>query len=419
MSDRRFPPDFLWGAATAAHQVEGGNFNSDCWALELAEPSLFAEPSGEAADHYHRFAEDLDIVASLGLNAYRFSIEWARIEPERGEICEVALDHYRRCVEQCRARAIAPVVTFHHFTQPRWLARLGGLGAPEFPALFAEHCGRIALAIEGIAIACTINELNLPILAGRYFRDRAGPAQRAAAQLALGAPLSAFFLFAEEEAVLGNGLAAHRAARDAIRAARPNLPVGMTLAISEEAAEPGVEAHRDARRERFYAPFLDAAAGDDFVGIQTYSRTTSRADGSAGPARGAPLTSMGWEDRPEALGEVCRWIASRWRTPMIVTENGYPGDDDARRASFIAAAVDGLGAAVADGADVRGYFYWSLLDNFEWLFGYGQRFGLVAVDRPSQQRRVKRSTEVLRGLAAQLPGRPVREQVDQRDILDS
>ena len=92
MSDRRFPPDFLWGAATAAHQVEGGNFNSDCWALELAEPSLFAEPSGDAADHYHRFAEDLDIVASLGLNAYRFSIEWARIEPERGEICAAAAD---------------------------------------------------------------------------------------------------------------------------------------------------------------------------------------------------------------------------------------------------------------------------------------------------------------------------------------
>ncbi len=395
----RGPADFLWGTATAAHQVEGGNVNSDCWALEHARPSLFAEPSGDAVDHYHRVAEDIEIAAGLGLNAYRFSVEWARIEPEPGFFSTAALDHYRRCIDLCRARDMAPVITFHHFTQPRWMARLGGMGAANFPHRFADYCGRAARALDGMAIACTLNELNLPIMAGSYFRDRASPEARLAAERALGASLSSFFLFAEDAAVLGNGLAAHAAARDAIRAARPGVLVGMTLAISDEAAEPGAEALRDSRRERLYAPFLDAATDDDFVGIQTYSRNTARADGGAGPAPGAPLTSMGWADCPEALGGVCRWVASRWRTPMIVTENGYPGDDDDRRAAFITQAVAGLAGAVADGADVRGYFYWSLLDNFEWLMGYRQRFGLVSVDRTTQTRTLKRSAETLRALA--------------------
>jgi len=399
MSGLPGPDGFLWGSATAAHQVEGGNVNSDCWALEHARPSLFAEPSGDAADQYHRFADDIAIAASLGLNAYRFSVEWARIEPEPGFFSTAALDHYRRCVEQCLALGLAPIVTFHHFTQPRWMARLGGMAAADFPQRFAGYCDRAARALDGMAIACTINELNLPIMAGRYFVDRANPEARAAAERALGADLTSFFLFTEPETILGNGLAAHAAARDAIHAARPGVAVGMTLAITDEAAEPGAEALRDQRRERFYAPFLDAAAGDDFVGVQTYSRVTTRIDGSRGPTAGAPMTTMGWADCPEALGEVCRWVASRWATPMIVTENGYPGDDDERRAVFIAQAVAGLAAAVGDGADVRGYIYWSLLDNFEWMMGYAQRFGLVGVDRTSQTRTLKPSAQTLHARA--------------------
>ncbi|RHW19423.1 glycoside hydrolase family 1 protein [Sphingomonas gilva] len=395
----RLPDRFLWGAATAAHQVEGNNVNSDCWALEHAAPSLFVEPSGDAADQYHRFDQDVRIVADLGLGAYRFSVEWARVEPERGHVSQAVLDHYRRCVEACLTRGIAPVITLHHFTQPRWLARAGGFAAADFPQRFAEQAARVARALDGIALVCTINELNLPVLAAPYFNARASEEQRAAAERALGAPLSAFFLFAGDEAILGNGLAAHRAARDAIRAIRPGLPVGMTLAISEEDAEPGGEAHRDARRERFYAPFLDAAREDDFVGVQTYSRMMSRADGSVGLAGGAVATTMGWEDRPEAVGAVCEWIASRWRTPMVVTENGYVGDDDGRRARFIETAVAGVKQAMMRGADVRGYFYWSLLDNFEWMLGYRQRFGLVGVDRKDQSRTVKPSADIFRAMA--------------------
>jgi beta-glucosidase len=341
------------------------------------------------------------IVAGLGLGAYRFSIEWARIEPERGEVSNAALDHYARVIDTCRAHGIAPVVTFHHFTQPRWMARLGGFAARDFPALFAEHCARTTRALDGIAIGCTINELNLPVSAARYFRARATAEQRRAAEAAIGAPLEAFFLFSEEEVILGNGLAAHMLARDAIKAERPTLPVGVTLAMSEETADahPDAEAIRDDRRERYYAPFLDAVAHDDFVGVQNYSRNHTRADGRTGPLPGAPVTTMGWEDRPEALGEVCRWIARRWAIPMMVTENGYPGADDARRAAFIGTALAGLRSAISEGADVRGYFYWSLLDNFEWMLGYGQRFGLVVADRDTFERSVKPSARTLQAAA--------------------
>jgi len=403
----RLPAGFLWGAATAAHQVEGGNVNSDCWALEHASPSLFAEPSGDAVDQYHRFDDDLALLADLGLGAYRFSIEWARIEPEPGVFSQAALDHYQRCLDACRRRELTPVVTFHHFTQPRWMARLGGFAAESFPSRFAAYCGRASARLDGLEICCTINELNLPVMAGRYFHDRASAEARAAAEQALGAPLSSFFLFSDEAAILGNGLAAHAAARVAIQAERPGVAVGMTLAISDEVAEPGGEARRDERRERFYAPFLDAAPEDDFVGVQTYSRNESRADG-AGPPRGLPLTTMGWADCPQAIGAVCDWIGRRWPgLPMVVTENGYPGADDARRAVFIEEALAGIGAARAAGADVRGYFYWSLLDNFEWMLGYQQRFGLVGVDRTNQRRTVKPSAARLRALALVQPNGPM------------
>lgn len=398
----RLPPQFLWGAATAAHQVEGNNVHSDCWALEHAKPSLFIEPSGDAADHYHRYEEDIGIAADLGFNAYRFSVEWARVEPEQGHVSQAALDHYRRVADVCLARGVAPAVTLHHFTQPRWMAARGGMTSNEFPERFAEQAARVARALDGLALVCTINELNLPAIAAPYFRARATAEQRAAAELALGAPLDAFFLHSPEDAIFGNGLAAHRAARAAIRAERPGVAVGITLALSEEHAEPGGEAYRDARRETYYAPFLDVAEEDDFVGVQTYSRMTSRADGSVGVAQGGIATTMGWEDRPEAIGAVCEWVASRWKVPMVVTENGYVGEDDDRRAAFIAKALAGVRRAMKGGADVRGYFYWSLLDNFEWMLGYGQRFGLVAVEGSGKKRRIKSSARIFAGLGSNI-----------------
>ena len=139
-----FPPGFTWGAATAAHQVEGNNVNSDLWVLEHCSPTLFEEPSLDACDHYHRFAEDIRLLAGLGLNCYRFSIEWARIEPERGHFSIAALDHYRRMLAACHENGVTPMVTFYHFSSPRWFAGFGGWEKPAAVDLFVRYCERAA-----------------------------------------------------------------------------------------------------------------------------------------------------------------------------------------------------------------------------------------------------------------------------------
>ncbi|HEX4199220.1 MAG TPA: family 1 glycosylhydrolase [Caulobacteraceae bacterium] len=400
---RIFPAGFVWGAATAAHQVEGGNVGSDCWALEHARPSLFSEPSGDAVDQYHRFADDLAIVAGLGLGAYRFSIEWARIEPEEGSFSAAALAHYQRCIDHCLERGVEPVLTFHHFTLPLWQARRGGFTDPQFPDRFARFCEHAARRLKGFSTACTINELNLPL----FLRDGAlarlgserGRPRLEAAEAVLGGGVERFFLFTPPEAIRDQGLAAHAKGRDAIKSAHPDCQVGITLALQDEQAEPGAEPLRDQRRDDYYGVCLDAAAGDDFIGVQTYSRVVAKRDGTVGAEAGHPLTMMGYEDRPQALAATCRFAWERTRTPILVTENGWAGEDDRRRAAFIVEALSALHEAIADGVDVRGYFYWSLLDNYEWTRGYEPKFGLIGVDRTTMRRQIKPSAARLGEIA--------------------
>jgi beta-glucosidase len=395
---KRFPEGFVWGAATAAHQVEGGNHNSDCWAMEMVSPSIFREPSGDAVDQWHRFDDDMAVLAALGLKAYRFSVEWARIEPQPGAFSVVALDHYQRCIDACLQRGIAPVLTFHHFTLPLWVARKGGFNSPEFADLFGNYCAKVSRRLRGFATACTINELNVPILVRRLVQSAfMGPearAKREAAERALGAPITSAFLFTPPEILVNHGLAAHRQGRDAIKAEQSHVQVGITLSIQDEQAEPGAERVRDERLAEYVTPFLDGVRGDDFIGVQTYTRSVAKPDGTSGPAPGHPLTMMGYEDRPQAVAEVCRYVWEKTRTPIIVTESGWAGADDSRRCEFVTEAIAALHDVLAEGVPLRGYYYWSLLDNFEWLAGYGPKFGLIAVDRATQQRTIKPSALV-------------------------
>lgn len=398
-----FPKGFVWGVATAAHQVEGGNTASDFWAVENVQPSFFREPSGDAIDQYHRFENDVALLSALGYGAYRFSIEWARIEPEEGFFSKAALDHYQRCIDACLRLGVAPVLTFQHFTVPLWQARRGGFTDPAFADRFARYCDRAARALSGFAAACTLNELNLPLVVRDRFINRRWSekalARRAATEAALGGSLDHLFLFTPAKAVLEQGIQAHIRGREAIKSRHPDAPVGVTLSIQDEQAEPGAERLRDERREAFYGACLDAAAGDDFIGVQTYTRNVVRSDGEAGPEKGHPLTMMGYEDRPQALAETCRYAWARTKTPILVTENGWAGDDDARRAAFIREALTELHAAMAEGVDVRGYYYWSAFDNFEWLAGYGPKFGLIAVDRETQRRSIKPSAVAFGAIA--------------------
>ena len=207
-----FPSGFVWGAATAAHQVEGGNGNSDCWALEHAKPSFFAEPSADACDHFARYRDDLAILAGLGLNAYRFSVEWARVEPEEGGFSQAALDHYKRVIDACWTRNIQPVATFHHFTNPRWVARDGGWADDRIVDRFARYCEAAGAAFgDQLAYACTINEINLPdSLTELMARVKAKYLDRVAAgEAALGAQIESFFLFSGIEGYTARAIRAH------------------------------------------------------------------------------------------------------------------------------------------------------------------------------------------------------------------
>ncbi len=399
----KFPPGFLWGAATAAHQVEGGNTNCDSWLLEHVNSTIYAETSGDACDHYHRYGEDIALLADLGFNAYRFSIEWARVEPEEGEFSLAQLEHYRRMLAACHEHGLKAVVTMHHFTSPRWIAARGGWESPDTARLFGRYCERaVAHLGDLIDAACTINELNLGVLLqqwGFLHSDEAILASqwRTAAARALGIEAETFssFLFCVRGQAREVLLDAHRRGALALRTGPGKFPVGMTLALRDLQALPGAEQVRDHIRHDSEDIFLDAARADDFVGVQCYTRQRVGPQGLLSPESGVELTQMAYEVWPEALEAAIRYASGRAQVPVIVTENGIATEDDTRRIAFMEGTLAGLARCLRDGIDLRGYFHWSLLDNFEWLFGYGPKFGLIAVDRKTQRRTVKPSAEWL------------------------
>ena len=378
MADRPFPDGFRWGTATAAHQIEGGNTNNDWWRWEHTPGSGVAEPSGDACDSWHRWTEDVDLVASLGLDHYRFSLEWSRIEPAPGEFSAAALDHYRRICDSLREKGVEPVVTFHHFTTPLWLADRGGWEKRETVDRYGEYCHRSAAALgSSIGRACTLNEPNIVATMG-YVMGMFPPGRTD--------PAAA-------HAVTENLVDAHRKGVEAIRSASPGVPVGLTLSMTDYQAVEGGEEHAARTREIHEDVFLRATEGDDFLGVQTYTRMRLGPTGWVGPEPGVPVLPMGYELWPQALGACLRraWEVTCGKVPLWVTENGIGTDDDDQRTQFVHDALVGVLDVLADGITVEGYTYWSLLDNFEWAFGYRPRFGLVAVDRRTFERRPKRS----------------------------
>jgi beta-glucosidase len=376
-----FPSGFFWGTATSAHQTEGGNTNTDWWDFEHEGRTRSKESSGDACDSWNRWADDLDLVASLGLTAYRFSVEWARIEPADGEWSQAALDHYRVVAADCRERGITPLVTLHHFTTPRWMAAHGGWESPTMPERFATYAARTAAALhDHVETFMTINEPNAFAAVG-WIDGRFPPGKT---DLALC------------WSVMENQRAAHRAAVDAIREFAPGASVGLTLSMAEyEAVDPTCEQMVEAARAFTENAYLDATKGDDFLGVQVYSRTMMGPEGGAPVPAGAEVTQMGWEFRPQALEHCVRRVHdyTGGSLPMIVTENGIATEDDSRRVAFVEEALRGLHACVADGIDVRGYCYWSLLDNFEWDDGFGKTFGLASVDHETFARTLKPSAQ--------------------------
>jgi beta-glucosidase len=403
MTEFNFPKNFLWGAATAAHQVEGNNINSESWVLEHLPGTIYAEPSGDACDHYHRYPEDIALLAELGFNAYRFSIEWARIEPEEGEFSYAELEHYRRMLSTCHEHGIKPVVTFHHFTSPRWLIRAGGWLDEKTPERYARYIERASKHLgDLIGAACTFNEPNLPMILSKLlpFNPIETPFWQNAAQAFGVAPdRLGLFQFVTNPKMREIVFAAHRRAFDVLHAGPGNFPVGLTLALLDIQAGENGEAKAAEFRRELAENYFERLHDDDFVGVQTYSRMIVGPEGVIPPGEGMEKNQMGEEYYPEAIGGTIRHAAQIVGIPVIVTENGVASTDDARRAEYFQRALHCVAGALQDGIDVRGYFAWSLMDNFEWVSGYGPKFGILAVDRETQERTPKPSAYWLGNVA--------------------
>jgi beta-glucosidase len=445
----QFPPGFVWGVATAAYQIEGAvdedGRGPSIWDTFSHTPGRVAlgETGDVACDHYHRWPEDLDLIRSLGAGAYRFSIAWPRIQPTgSGRVEQRGLDFYRRLLDGMRERGITPFITLYHWDLPQALEDRGGWRSRDTAQRFAEYAGIVADAVADFSpYWITLNEPHVSSIVG-YAQGRHAP----------GAREGHGALAAAHHLLLGHGLAVRE-----LRA-RGGSGVGVTLNLSP--AVPATDAEADvaaARRQDllvnrlFTDPLLagvypeDAAEvwgdltdfsflrdGDlavvaaplDFLGVNYYyrahvaaaplpdsDRTAFDVGVVATRVPDAEYTEMDWPVEPDGLRVTLAGLRSRFPDlpPVYVTENGaaFPdsvGPDgevaDPRRVAFIAAHLDALARAIAEGVDVRGYFYWSLLDNFEWARGYEPRFGLVHVDYATQTRTPKSSYH---WLAAHLP----------------
>ncbi|UUT36161.1 family 1 glycosylhydrolase [Microbacterium elymi] len=392
------PAAFLWGASVAGHQVEGDNTNSDTWFLENVEPTVFAERSGKACNSYQLWETDLDLLAALGLNAFRFSTEWARIEPEQGVIDAASLDHYDRMVDGCLARGIAPVVTFNHFTLPHWVAKKGAWLDADVPDLFAQFCGTVTAKLgDRLAAGVTLNEPNLPRLLSWILPEFVHEQSRAtldAASRAAGVERyrTGNVMVPEDYDGMQEGMTrGHLLARNAIRAEHADLPVGLSIAMVDDVALPGGEAIRDRKRAALYDHWLDLARDDDFIGVQNYERLTYGPGGEVPAPEGGLRNQMGQFVDPGSLRGAIEYAHARSGKPVFVTEHGMSTTDDSVREEFTAASIDAMLDSIAEGTPVLGYLHWSLIDNFEWIFGYGPRFGLHSFDTETFERTAKPS----------------------------
>ncbi|ROS48911.1 glycoside hydrolase family 1 protein [Frigoribacterium sp. PhB24] len=398
-----FPDDFLWGASSAPHQNEGNNTNSDMWALEQLPGSSFAERSGDGLDFYHRWREDIDLLKSLGLSAFRFGIEWARVEPVRGHVARAELGHYRRIIEYCLEVGVEPVVTLHHFSSPLWFVQAGGWASEEAVDRFGDYVTAVAPILDGVTWVATINEPNMFAVMHQmstplqYDDPQAVLARmrEAASPVSGEAGINAFTMPEPKPAATAVMIRAHERAREILHDLT-SVEVGWTIAVQGLVARSGHEEDLARYRHTWEGAYLEVSREDDWVGVQSYTSQLVGPDGLEGAPDGAELTQVGWAYRPDALEMALRqtWQATGG-TPMLITENGIATTDDARRIDYTTGALEGVASAIADGLDVRGYLHWTFVDNFEWVHGYDVTFGLVAVDLVTFDRTPKPSARWL------------------------
>ncbi len=431
---RRFPTGFLFGTATAAYQIEGGHDadgkGPSIWDAFCRQPGAIStgETGDVACDHYHRWREDTALLRDLRCNAYRLSISWPRVVPTgSGALSEAGLAFYDRLVDELLKNGIRPFVTLYHWDLPQALQERGGWSAPETVLAFGRYADVVARRLgDRVHDWMTLNEPEVAAFAGHY----------------VGVHAPGIRDFGTAVGVSHHLLLAHRTAADAIRAAHRDARVGIALNLSpcDPASDSTADAEAAARMDGYlnrwfldplfgrgypkdilelYRPYFDRG-GElqrydgmlDFLGVNYYARRIVRA--GSGPLRadrvepeGAERTAIGWEVHPASFRKLLvrlhRDYAPRH---LYVTENGAAYDDvvlddrvdDSARVAFLARHFEAAAAAIADGVPLRGYFIWTLMDNFEWAHGTSKRFGIVHTDYPTQRRRVKASGEWYRRL---------------------
>ena len=412
------------GAATAAHQVEGNNVNSDFWTMEHIPGTMYKEPSLNAVDHYHKYKEDIQLLVDAGLNTYRFSIEWARIEPAKGNFDKNEIDHYRQVLEFCHQNNITPIVTLHHFSSPKWLISEGGWESESTIEYFGTYSRYVVSELGHLMpYICTINEANMGKQITKIMKRMTANGSNSAnkensvdVQVGLNVDMKTkmetyFRALGESFGIdprnvqsflaprTENGeiiiMKCHEKVRNVIKEVNPSIKVGITFSLYDHQALPGGEPYAEKEQYEDFLNYLPFLQEDDFLGVQNYSRKIHGPDGIVKPDETTRLTKMGYEFYPEALGNVLRFVSKYWDKPIIVTENGISTDNDEERVEFIERALAGVHQCLEEGINVIGYTYWSLLDNFEWQLGYAQTFGLIAVDRTTQTRYPKESLSFL------------------------
>jgi len=405
MSDtKKFPQGFFWGAAMAGHQVEGGSTNDwSRWETSAARRKALDDNglaakyghdtfvSGPGIDFWNRYAEDIKAAADMGLTMLRISVEWSRVEPREGEFDQSAIDRYVDMVRVMRAHNIEPMVTLWHWPIPQWRADVDGWETSTTPEAFARFVSRIVPALTPhVRWWITLNEpenyASITYLQGKWPPQKKNP-----------------FAFI---AVMVNHVRAHRIASSIIHEHRKDAMVG--IAKHDIWFEPvlGVPLEFWNRTLAFLANFFWndllthlVAPTSDFIGINSYFH--ERIDGWLGKKENKVVSDMGWELHPDSLYHVVKNAAKHGK-PILVTEHGLADEKDTHRPWYIKESLAGLAKAINEGADVRGYLHWSLLDNFEWSDGYWPKFGLIAVDRKSFTRTARGSAKVYSDLIKEL-----------------
>ncbi len=387
MSERFFfPKDFFWGAATSAHQVEGNNRNdwTEWEKKNASELALFAggdkeafpeisNPenylSGRAVDHYNRYEDDFNIAASMGHNAHRFSLEWSRIEPEEGKFDKKEIEHYRQVIRSLRKRGMEPFVTLWHWTIPLWIRDKGGIEGSNFPKYFSRYAAKMAEEYKGeIRFWMTLNEPT-SVISNSYIKGLWPPNKKN--------PLKAL----KVSKMLAR---AHREGYNTVKKVDPGAQVGFGNIMTF------VEPHRPNNLlDRLSVKFIDFWSNryffnlcgletQDYLALQYYFHHRI-----GFPIRNFnennKVSDMGWELYPKGIYFLLKDLGCH-RKPIYITENGLADTTDRHRTWFIEESLKSVAQSIKEGIDIRGYFHWSLTDNFEWNKGFWPRFGLIEVD---------------------------------------